>query len=181
MANALEHVLSHWHHSYADFGLSSDDFYKRLADGVTAWKLPDVSISRIEVSESGIASAGRIYLRVERQGFVFDICTAPFGTGCFVSWWFLQPPPPVAIRIILFIVALVGMAFATFLFSKLGVVIAFLASFALTMGTIHAAVVNQAFDESWALGIPGFGWVYGKFFAPPTYYRLDTAKVFQGA
>jgi hypothetical protein len=181
MASSLDHVLSHWHHSYADFGLSSDDFYKCVTEAVAAWKLPDVSLSRIEVSESGIASARRVYLRVERLGFVFDICTAPFGAGCFVSWWFLQPPPPGVIRFILFMVSLVGMAFLTFLLSKLGVFTAFLASFALIMGAIHAAVVGQTLEESWALGIPGFGWVYGKVFAPPTYYRLDTAKVFQDA
>jgi len=50
--------------------------------------MPNVTLSRVTHSQSGIFSAKREYLRVVRNEYIFDICAAPFGNGFFFSWWF---------------------------------------------------------------------------------------------
>ena len=54
---------------------------------------------------------------------------------------------------------------------------------------ICAAPYGNAFFVSWWLGakqpfilrIPVIGWLYGRFIKPPTYYSLDTTKMFRTA
>lgn len=85
-------VISHWYHLIEGFHFSSQDFYKQVEEAVKRRKLPEVQTGVIKASEGGLLSASRLYLRVTRGEFIFDICAAPFGTGFFVSWWLAQQP-----------------------------------------------------------------------------------------
>lgn len=85
MAN--ETVTSHWQHIVENFQYSSQQFYDSVEKAVKKWKLPDCEISHVFLSEGGLFSSSREYLRVERKNFHYDICAAPFGTGFFVSSW----------------------------------------------------------------------------------------------
>lgn len=81
-------ILSNWHHSFDNLQLSSADFYKNMEKAIEIQELPNVKLSLENLSESGILSAKRMYLRITRKGLVFDICAAPFGKNFFFSYWF---------------------------------------------------------------------------------------------
>lgn len=179
MARALDYVHSHWHHSYADLQMSSDDFYTRVSAAVDKRKIPQLTFSRVQFAEHGALSAKREYLRVERQGLVFDVCTAPVGTGCFVSWWLVQPPPSVWIRLGLLLGSLVAMAILAWILSRLGFLLSTIGAVAGVFLGLYGLVLAEVLREDWVLAVPGIGWVYGKIFAPATYYRLDTVQMFQ--
>ena len=87
MATSLSVIHSSWDHHFPGLQLKSDEFYQTIQDSIKAQQLPGVSINRISLSQSGILSAKREYLRVSRNGLIFDICFAPFGTSSFASWW----------------------------------------------------------------------------------------------
>lgn len=81
-------ILSKWHHSFDNLQLSSADFYKNMEKSILEQELPDVKLSLEKISEGGILSSKRLYLRITRKGLVFDICAAPFGKNFFFSYWF---------------------------------------------------------------------------------------------
>lgn len=83
-------ILSNWHQSIDNLQLSTADFYKKLETALEIQKLPDVKLSLENLSEGGILSSKRLYMRVTRKGLVFDICAAPFGKNFFFSYWFGQ-------------------------------------------------------------------------------------------
>lgn len=87
MATAIPSVYSNWNHHFDGLTFSSQDFYKAVEEAVMLRKMPDVKISKVNLSQGGLFSADREYLRITRKDDVFDICAAPFGTGFFVSWW----------------------------------------------------------------------------------------------
>lgn len=63
-----------------------------MDEGLARRKVPEGRTAKVKWSEGGVLSPDREYLRIEGSGFRFDICAAPFGTGCFFSWW-LTPKP----------------------------------------------------------------------------------------
>jgi len=79
--------LSHWQHLFDEAQFSSQDFYAQVETGIKKREMPNVSFSRKNLSQGGIFSSRREYLRISRNEYVFDICCAPFGTGSFISWW----------------------------------------------------------------------------------------------
>jgi len=83
MAKQVSQILSHWHKLFEDFQESPQRIYSLLEEAIDRRKLPDVKISRVNYSESGIFSARREYLRARRKNHIFDICAAPFGTVFF--------------------------------------------------------------------------------------------------
>lgn len=88
----MEAVISHWNHLYEGMQFSSQDFYGRVEAAIKAREIPDARFSRIELSEGGLFSSRRSYLRIHRKEHYFDICGAPFGRAFFVSWWLCNPP-----------------------------------------------------------------------------------------
>ena len=64
----------------------ADQLYKHLKEVFAAKNLPNLATSLISLSEGGVTSHNREYLRVSRKDLVFDICTAPFGVHSFISW-----------------------------------------------------------------------------------------------
>jgi hypothetical protein len=125
MAEEVEEILSHWYHQIDGMQGSSKAFYMAVEQAVERRKIPDIRVSRVDHREGGILSAKREYLRVRRKELIFDICSAPFGTGFFVSWWLGRMP-----------------------------------------------------ESLWAQ-IPVIGWFWRHFLKPMTYYRMDTALMFQ--
>lgn len=81
-------ILSNWHQSIDNLQLSSAEFYKSMEKAIEDQKLPDVKLSLENLSEGGLFSSKRLYLRIIRRGLIFDICAAPFGTNFFISYWF---------------------------------------------------------------------------------------------
>jgi hypothetical protein len=192
----LDSVISQWCQLIENFQFSSSAFYDAVEKAVVARAIPEVHGARIEHKEGGLASASRVYVRVHRGKHAFDICAAPFGTGFFVSWWFTEPPlrfgflytlafftgVGIAMNVVggfgfTIGVAISGWTFGALLalcFAGLGVpVLLWIVGNALRHGTIRG--------ESTVLAVPLIGWIYERIFAPPTYYAIDTALMFQEA
>ena len=189
-------VISQWSQLIEHFQGSSQEFYKGFERAVVERAIPQTQWTRVEHKEGGLASGKREYLRTHRGKHAFDICAAPFGTGFFVSWWFTEPPLRFGFLYTLaFIVgvgiaanfavaigfgigaALSGLAFGTILggcFGALGIpILLWLLGNALRHGAIRG--------DSTVLAMPIIGWIYEKIFAPPTFYSMDTAMMFQQA
>ena len=69
--------------------------------------------------------------------------------------------------------------FLQVLISGFGSLIALLAGAAGTLLGLHMLVLQGLLGEEAALSIPLVGWVYERLLAPATYYRIDTALMFQ--
>jgi hypothetical protein len=174
-------ILSHWHTLLENFQTAPLDFYSLVEDAVKRREIPNIEVSRVDWSESGVFSAKREYLRVARGPYVFDICGAPFGTGFFVSSWLVRPqvtPWPFT----LFLLALsAGLVFIilTSMFSLLGPILFPFVYPALFWGFVQ--MMNQqkeGWDES-IVAIPFLGAIYERIFRPETYYRVDTRLMFE--
>jgi hypothetical protein len=87
MATFLSEIQSNWHHYFDNIEFSADDFYTSVEAAVKERKIPDVEFSRVKLSQGGLFSANREYLRIVRKAQAFDVCAAPFARGFFVSWW----------------------------------------------------------------------------------------------
>jgi len=79
---------SPWQHYYDNFQFSTQDFYSQVVEAIKKRQVPNVEIDRESFLQTHIASERREYLRIRRGESVFYICSAPFGTGSFVSNWF---------------------------------------------------------------------------------------------
>lgn len=80
----------HWHHSFVNFDFSPQQLYALAESAIKKHEIPGISFSRVAHFEASIIGGRREYLRVSREDYVFDICASPFGTGFFVSWWFVE-------------------------------------------------------------------------------------------
>jgi hypothetical protein len=189
-------VISSWGQLIENFQTSPLAFYQSVETAVKARAVPETNGTRIEHKESGLASANREYLRLHRGKHAFDICAAPFGTGFFVSWWFTEPPLPFGILYTLgFLFAvMVAMAIAFGAgFSSAGATSGFGAGFfwggglaffgvpALLWVLGNAMRQGKIDGESTVLAMPLVGGAYERVFAPPTFYAMDTALMFQQA
>ena len=90
-------VLSHWYTLVENFSTSTKDFYAIIEQDLKERQVPDLKISRVTFSESGMFSADRLYLRMKREHLVFDICAAPFGTAYFFSMRFAELPSGISL------------------------------------------------------------------------------------
>lgn len=78
-------LLNHWI-AFADgFQMAPSEFYEALEKELGDRKMPEMECSRVELAQGGLTSEKRVYLRMIRERFVFDVCAAPFGTGFFFS------------------------------------------------------------------------------------------------
>lgn len=190
-----EGPISHWYHLVDGMSASARDFYGSVVTKLVDQAVPDIRISRVEWQESGIGSPRRLYLRIRRGRLVFDVCAAPFGKGYFFSWWLTTIPPPNGLLFSLLLTVMSGVAFywthqVTFYDlprsiadqlwwarSYIGLAIGL---FAAVMAPLFGLIgIRILAGEEAIEGIPIIGWLYQTFFAPVTYYRLDTAMMFQ--
>jgi len=87
-------IVSHWHKLIPALKVSVEDYYEALDAVIEERKVPNVKVWVTHYHEGGIASAKRMYLRISRREYIFDICAAPFGKDFFVSWWLGQRMKP---------------------------------------------------------------------------------------
>ena len=90
MIRPMEEVLSNWHHTFDGFQFSSLDFYRTTEESLTKREIPSLTRERAMHQEVMFIGRSREYLRLRRDVYVYDICAAPFGTGFYVSWWFVR-------------------------------------------------------------------------------------------
>jgi hypothetical protein len=177
-------VISHWHHPIANFQTSPLEFYAAVELALKPKQIPDYSVCRVDWREGGVLTARREYLRVQRGKVAFDICAAPFGTDFFFSSWLIDLPPTHGLLYAFFILLAVPVAFGV-LQQVFGVIIAFfltIIGFPLLLMLLGYAVRKGnagAEAEDAILATPLFGWLYERIFKPITYYKTDTAIMFQ--
>ena len=155
-------VFSYWHHLLENVQASPLEFYKALEGALQKRQIPDVTHSRVSWSEGGYFSARREYLRVRRNDLTFDICAAPYGTGFFVSWWLgsLRRWLYILVAVLLLAVPALGWV----MLSKM-------------LGTRSLSLFFSPL--LWA--VPIFGWIFLWKMSRLTYYKVDTALMFQTA
>ncbi len=188
-------VLSHWHALIDDFDTSGLEFYKAAEEAVKSREVPEATFSRVEFKEGAALSAKRLYLRIERGNTAFDICAGPFGNGYFFSWWLIRLGPA---HPWLWVLAVLGTFFIWSLMllssfsqmvtgSLLGQQTGAGCFFLIVLLSFPAGVFGLGwsiregyiFDEEQVLALPVIGWLYERLFSPQTYYRFDTALMFQ--
>ena len=174
-------VLSHWHRLIENLETSSLEFYAAVETAIGRREVPQANPSRVDWREGGMLSARRGYLRVSRGRHRFDICAAPFGSGFFVSWWLAEPRPspvlPTAAAITAF-----GVLWYT-ISGSVGPTQALVSALALVIVLLFAigGVLSENESEVYIAVIPIIGTVFEYLFRPMTYYRIDTAFMFQEA
>jgi hypothetical protein len=179
-------VISHWQHPIENFQTSPLDFYAAVEQALRPREIPDISTSRVDWKEGGLLSARREYLRVQRGKLAFDVCAAPFGTGFFFSSWLTELPPTHGLLYAILIL-LAGPVMLAMFVQAFG----FLAGFFLTLIGFPLLIVGGGYlvrrgdlgveAEDAILAIPIFGTLYERIFKPVTYYKMDTAMMFQSA
>lgn len=174
-------VISHWHKPFDKFQASTQDVYRAVEAAVARRQLPDTKASRVVYNESGVLSTGREYLRFERKGQRMDLCAAPFGTGYFFSSWLTEPAPSGLLYLMLFLAISLGLLWL--IFYSLGFAMGLLASIAiypLLFYGLGTAVRDGTIPaEPIVLAMPIIGKLYEVLLQPVTYYRMDTALMFQ--
>lgn len=129
---------------------------------------------------------------MRRKRVAFDICSAPYGNGHFFSWWLARLPARYGLLLIfggLIAAVMVGAMFqallvnvfeeAACLSATMGIFGFFVGLPALLLGLGFLVDQGMLGDEEWVLSVPIVGWLYAIIFNPVTYYRLDTALMFQ--
>ena len=52
-------------------------------------EIKGLTFKKVSLKTGNIVSSKRLYMRVKWQDYHYDLCFAPFGDGCFVSWWLI--------------------------------------------------------------------------------------------
>ncbi len=145
-------VLSNWSTLVEGLSTSSQDAYLELQGALAAREVPEIEFSRVVYAESGVGSAKREYLRIQRKDLVFDVCAAPFGKSFFFSWWMAIPPLPFAPlwTAAFFFLVLLGTVIVQYPFgdSCLGYIVLGLAPFALTLLYMTLMKVGVVLNEA---------------------------------
>lgn len=174
---AKTEVLSHWYLLIEDFQTSALDFYTAVEEAIARREIPDVELSRVDWKEGGVLTAKREYLRVSREKLAFDICAAPFGNGYFFSWWLARLPP--AHPFLWALGFFVGFAISLRLMWEMGLIISALLVPAAVWLLGKAVQEGVLGTEEYVVELPYIGWIYERLFRPTTYYKLDTALMYQ--
>lgn len=91
--NSGRQLQNHWSHYLNGVQYSVRDFYKALTDDIRERYVDKLTITEITLSEGGVFSANRLYLRITLNDLQIDLCFAPFGNSAsFVSWWLWRTP-----------------------------------------------------------------------------------------
>jgi hypothetical protein len=78
---------SHWSQLMPSFVFSTKEFYELLKKEMDSHDIHGLKFEEVSLKIGNVFSPERLYLRVSWKDFFYDICFAPFGDGCFVSWW----------------------------------------------------------------------------------------------
>jgi hypothetical protein len=176
-----EEVLNHWYIPVDHFQLATSDFYQMVEKGLTERKVPSLNMSRVELSEGGMLSAKREYLRLSRERLVFDICASPFGTSYFFSVRFVELPLGIdAAQMLVLVVGFV--LIVSLLVNMFGTLYGSIVMLALVGSAIWLMrnAVRLGFKDldSSLIKAPMIGPLYEIFFRKETYYREDTRLMY---
>jgi len=177
-------AISHWHKLFEGFQMSPLEFYGTLEQALARRQIPDASTSRVDWKEGGILSARREYFRVARGRLVFDICAAPFGTGFFFSWWLAERTSSLGL-LLFFLIPILALVVLAVCLKVFGAFLGFLAAIILFpavlwfLGKLVRDGALGSDTEDLVLSIPLVGRLYEWVFAPNTWYKMDTALMFQ--
>lgn len=176
-----EEVIEHWFSLVDNFQFVTAEFYQMIEKELTARKVPDLEIFRVEWSEGGVLSDKREYLRLRRERLVFDICAAPFGTSYFFSFRLIELP--LGIKLLELLVFLLGVATTFGLLAKLlGTIWGFLALLLILGGGIYVLRNSIALGlkdlDAKLIKLPVIGPLYEVFLRKETYYRQDTRLMY---
>lgn len=81
-------IIGRWKALIDGLDYSADIFYQTLERKFNQREIPELVMGRVSFSQRGVLSQKRIYLRLIRNEFIFDICACPMGKGAFfVSYW----------------------------------------------------------------------------------------------
>jgi hypothetical protein len=169
-------VISHWYKLVDGLQASPSEVYKAVEEIIQTHKIPDSVASRVDWAESGPFAARREYLRMTRGRHVIDVCAAPFGNGFFFSWWLAEERPSPIVPSLAALGAIVLIGYAVGFFATLLILV--------TVFFVIGGFMSQSTEEDWigyAIVIPVFGPLWERIFLPFTYYRIDTALMFQQA
>lgn len=176
-----EEVHKHWYTPLDHFEFKSDEFYGAIEKQLTGRSVPGLEISRVDLSEGGLLSGKREYLRLKRERLVFDICAAPFGTSYFFSFRFVELP--LGIKPSELVVFLVSLGFTFWVLMKLmGTLWGFLVL--LTLLGVSAYIMRNALAlglkdlDANLLNTPVIGPIYEVVFRKETYFREDTRLMY---
>ena len=84
----IQEILTHW--SYLARGLQYDPekFYEVLEGKISGENIKGAKISRAILTQKGMFSRKREYLRIQHDDLLFDVCGAPYGEkNFFFSYW----------------------------------------------------------------------------------------------
>jgi hypothetical protein len=202
MARApIKHVVANWNKYYEDFETSPRDFYTAVEADLEYRKIPGVKSQRILFTETGALSAKREYLRFTWRHLVFDVCAAPFGNGFFFSWWASQRPPS-ASGVFAAFLAFAGLVFGSAVYLG-GFVSRLIHPFVIPIYLwpvpletllfwialvwfgffLFALTARLGWDapDRHLQAVPVIGWVYGRIFAPLTYFWIDSLSIGRAA
>ena len=183
-------ILSHWYTVVDGVQFSAQDFYDSVLDELAVRKLPQLKSSRVEYHEGGMLSDKRIYLRLARERYAFDICAAPCGEEYFFSVRFVEVPRGGWLKLIglLLITSLIGMGATrissdTYWWILLGLIVVLLGRWIL--GTARNKQESAASGrkplmpdfDSFFLGLPILGEWYERV-RKNTYFRHDTRMLY---
>jgi hypothetical protein len=193
-------ILSHWSKLFESFETSSLDFYNAVIIAANERGLKKCKSSKEDFYEGGIFSAQRTYLRIRHKRIAYDICAAPYGTGFFFSSWMIKLHTNIGIWIFLSAVVFsyflsrltmevinmlpmdkmpflppVLMLFGSYLLLIIGLM-EFLALILFLGYLINIELIP---GEDSILMIPILGSIYAAIYHPVTYYKTDTALMFQ--
>jgi hypothetical protein len=179
-------ALSHWHALLEGFQTSPLEFYGAVEEALHRREIPNAATSRVDWKEGGILSARREYLRVARGQLVFDVCAAPFGTGFFFSWWLAERSSSLGL-LLLFLIPILALVVLAVCLKVFGAFLGFIAGIVLFpavlwfLGKLVRDGALGSDTEDLVVSIPLIGRFYEWVFAPNTWYKMDTALMFQEA
>jgi hypothetical protein len=191
-------IISHWYMLVEALQTSTLDFYTSVEAVLQRRAVPKVKTQRIDWQEGGLFSSRRRYLRLSRGRFAFDVCAAPYGKDFFFSWRLILTPPRFGMVYALLLI-LTGWGVFAWCINNRAIsllpnsVIPWLqwarpwagqvvGGVAAMLAILVDLILFHLFGGDDAiLAIPVVGWLYNLFFVPETYYRIDTALMFQEA
>jgi hypothetical protein len=182
MAKKNEVVISHWYKLFEGFQESPKQIYQLIEEAISKRELLEISTTRVNYFEGGPLSAQREYLRVSRRDLFFDICAAHFGKGMFMSWWLSEDKSSKGIWILIGILILAYYLFRILVGQYglfLGIIIETIVAFFLFLIVGNLTHKGEIKIEDSILGIPILGFLYDHIFHPVTFYKVDTALMFQ--
>ncbi len=172
-------VYGQWLTPLLEFKSDTGAFYGAVEQGLRDLDLPELVATRLVFRDGGFLSAGREYLRVQRELLVFDILSAPFGK----CWWFSCRSAflPRTLRwwevgvFLLFLASFAGAYWYSFGMVLGGIALSVTLLMVLTM--MVAAKTWNGLDDL-LLKLPVMGAFYEAIFRAESYYRDDARRMY---